>query len=72
MTISYNLQAAGKVDCGLYDLQGHRVRQLIMADRQPGKHVEMIEGLGSLAAGNYLLLSDLNGTRRTRMVMLQP
>lgn len=71
MTISYDLQAYGKVDCALYDLQGHRVRQLVMAERQPGKHVEMIEGLGDLAAGNYLLISDLNGARQSRMVMLQ-
>jgi hypothetical protein len=72
MSISYELPAAGNVDCALYDLQGHRVRQMIMAQRQPGKHVEMIDGLGNLAAGNYLLISDLNGARQTRMVMLQP
>lgn len=70
MTISYTMAAAGRVSAVLYDVQGHQVRSLIAAERAPGAHVEMLNGLSDLSAGTYILALDLAGQRTTNKILI--
>lgn len=68
-TIRFNLESPGKVNLGVYDMQGRQIAVLINDVLTPGSHeVKWIPG--KLPAGNYiykLSIGDL--THRGRMIL---
>ncbi len=71
LKIDHVLTDAATVEITLCDLQGRTVKQLVNAQRQPGRHTELIGGMDQLAAGTYAVRISSAGVVITRTVVLQ-
>jgi hypothetical protein len=71
MNLSYGLEAGCSVQADLFDQSGRLVRHLLNAERQPGRHVEMLNGLASEPAGMYVLRTNIGGAVEARPVVLR-
>lgn len=71
LNLSYQLQESGLVQVDLFDQRGRLVQRLLSAHRQPGRQVEMLNGLATLPAGAYILRTNIAGVQDARTVVLR-
>jgi hypothetical protein len=71
LQVTHTMADAGLVEITLLDLNGRIVEKFVSAQRRPGRHTELIDGLDKHAAGTYALRVEQAGRTVQRPVMLQ-
>lgn len=71
VNLSYTLEENGRVQADLFDQSGRLVQQLLNAQRQPGRHVEMVNGLAGKPAGLYVLRTTIGGVTNSHTIVLR-
>lgn len=71
MNIGYELEREASVQVDLYDQSGRRVQHLLNTRRQPGRQVEMFNGLSAQAAGLHILRTSIDGVVDARTIVLR-
>jgi hypothetical protein len=68
-TLIIDLAQAGRVDVGLYDLVGHRLRTILNEPKEAGTHRLMLAA-GGLSSGIYWCRLQVNGIQRVQKIIL--
>ncbi len=73
-TITYGLERAGRVDLGVYDLSGRRVRSLVSGEAGGGDHQVAWDGTDesgrAVSSGTYFLRLQAEGVLKTKKINL--
>jgi hypothetical protein len=72
VNVTFSLPEAGRIDLGIYDVMGRRVRQLVSGHRSAGDHVVVWDGDGDEASGPgsgvYFCRLKAGGASRTLVI----